>query len=95
LSDEDWDTIVERIMRRYGIEKEDIGVWNGGAETSFRFETAAQAMEVAILFNQYSILDWRALTEGREDEAEIRIRQYNEYKEIDYVGIIKEILCSW
>ena len=93
LSDDDWDILTAHIMQETG-SREYVGVtpqWGG--ETSFHCKDIKQAMKVAIMFNQESVLDWCAL--ARKDDIIFKRNEFfNENKEVDYDAIIKRILSN-
>ena len=92
LDDKKWDLLTEYLMDQVGSE-EYIGVYIGGAETSFYTKSLKEALDYAEVFNQETILDWKALSEGKSwEEYYIQNPTYDESAEVDYVKIIAEIL---
>lgn len=92
LDDEKWDILTEYLMDKVGSE-EYIGVYEGGAETSFYTNSLEKALHYAGVFNQKTILNWKALSEGKSSTVYyIQNPTYNDSAKVNYVKIIKKIL---
>ncbi len=95
FTDEEYDEICNYIMKKTG-SRFFAGFWleKGipGVEPSFWYYDLNVMMEIAVLFNQESILNWKALYYGDKNNIYIRNPSYDKNSpKLDKAAILRKI----